>query len=73
MFDAFGTQDLDGAIADYNTSFIEFSYDLPKYWSKRDRYGIPYKYTNLPWASHIANFIMVEINNGSFPWGKNLF
>lgn len=64
-------KDLDEAIAEYNTSFIEFKYDLPEYWTKRDRYGLPLNTANLPFLSHMANFIMVEVNAPSFPWGKH--
>ena len=70
MFDEFGTEDLDGAITKYNTSFINYDYDMPTYWTKRDRYGLPLNHHNLPLFSHMANFIMVEINSKSFPWGK---
>lgn len=64
------TQDLAGAIAEYNASFKGFKYDLPEYWAKRDRYGLPFKSQNLPFFAGIANFFLVEIHSTSFPWGE---
>lgn len=62
-------QTLDKAIAAYNDSFIQFQYDLPEFWKKREEIGLPLSDSSLPLTSRVANFLLVEVNSQAFPWG----